>query len=265
METASINGTTIAYEVHGQGEPLLLIHGAGISRQEWQPQIEPLGRSFRLIIPDVRGHGDSGQTPAPYSMALFAEDMMGLLDHLKISQVLICGHSMGGAIAQQMAANHPERVKKLILAETNYGFEDSLFLKLATVASLPLMKLMGISRLKDMTIRQLGIKDPAIQQVFDSAFMPQIQNPTNFWNIWDANTAFKGKEQLRRIQCPTLVMIAQNNRATHKMGHYMAEAIPNAKLMTIPDAGHGLNWDNAAAFNTAVTEFFLKETHHATT
>lgn len=258
MEKAQVNGTTITYEIHRQGEPLLLIHGAGIDHTEWQPQMEALGQHFQLIMPDLRGHGESGQTTTPYSIELFAEDMIGLLDVLKIERTLICAHSMGGPVAQCMAARRPERVKALILAETNYGFEDMPFMRVVVAASKPIVKLMGVPRLVDMAIRQFMVQGAEIDEVFWAAYAPQIANPANFWNIWDANDKFKGKEQLPRIQCPTLVMIAEKNRVTHKMGHHMAATIPNARLVMIKNAGHGLNWDNPQDFNAAVIEFFQK-------
>lgn len=256
MEKAQVNGTTIAYEVHGQGEPLLLIHGAGVDHTTWQPQLEPLGKHFRLIVPDVRGHGQSGQTSTPYSIELFAEDLLCLLDTLGIQRTLICGHSMGGPVAQCVVTKQPERVKALILADTNYGFEDSPFLRLVVTVTKPLVKMMGMKRIVDMSVGQILNDDPEVMDLFRQAYAPQVANPKNFWNIWQANDEFKGKNQLRHIQCPTLVMIAEKNHATHKMGQYMAATIPNARLITMPKAGHGLNWDNPKDFNAAVIEFF---------
>ncbi len=260
MEKAQVNGTTIAYEVVGQGEPLLLVHGAGVSHAEFKPQYEALDGAFRLIVPDVRGHGESGQTSEPYSIKLFADDLFGLLDVLKIDKVLICGHSMGGAIAQQMAVDHSERVQAAVLAETNYGFGDNLLMKIFMPLGTWMTKLIGLERAKNMTIRQMA-KSPEVAAVFEEGFRPQMANPANFWNLPDANYTFNGKGQLSRIQCPTLILIAQNNRVTHGMGRTMEKLIPNAKLMMIPNAGHMLNWDNVEMFNSVVLEFFEKVTH----
>lgn len=258
MDKARVNGITIAYEVHGQGEPLLLIHGAGVSRVEFRPQIEPLSQHFRLIVPDVRGHGDSEITSAPYSMKLFADDMIGLLDVLGIQQVLVCGHSMGGTIAQQMAVDYPSRVQAVILAETNYGLKSDLLLRAAGKVGDWMVGLIGLKRLMPMTAKQLAAGSKEAEAMYLEAFTPHVTNPANYMNISQANNNFDGKGQLHRIQCPTLVMIAERNRATHGMGRYMAKTIPGAQLVTIPNAGHGLNWDNTEAFNGAVLEFFKK-------
>lgn len=258
MEKARVNGITIAYEMAGQGEPLLLIHGAGVSRLEWKPQLEALGEYFRLVMPDVRGHGDSEQTKTPYTMKLFADDMIALLDALKLEQVLILGHSMGGTIAQQMAVDHPERVKGLVLAETSYGTANEPLLRWAGVAAEWMMRLVGVKRLIPMSAKQFARGSKETESMLLEAFEPQVKTPANFINIAHANNLFDGKGVLHRIQCPTLVLIAEHNRVTHKFGHYMAEAIPDARLQTIPNAGHTLNWDNAAAFNRVVVNF-LKE------
>jgi 3-oxoadipate enol-lactonase len=259
METAAVNGKTIAYNVYGGGEPLLLIHGAQGSSVEWKPQLEPLGQHFRLIAPDVRGHGASAQTDSPYSMDLFADDMAALLDALGIESAFVLGHSMGGAVAQALAARHPAKVRRLILAETNYGFEDYPMLRMATTASAPLFRLMGIRRFVALAIRQMGVKDEADKHLLEDAFAPQVANPANFWNIWRANNDYKGRAALGRIGCPTLVMVGAKNKVTHGMGQHMADTIPGAKMIVIPDAGHMVNWDNARAFNDAVIRFFGSE------
>jgi 3-oxoadipate enol-lactonase len=256
VEKARINGIEIAYEVVGEGEPVLLVHGAGVSHAEFEPQYEALGATYRLIVPDVRGHVESGQTQAPYTMKQFADDMIGLLDALGIQQARVLGHSMGGTIAQQMAVDYPARVQAMVLAETTYGLKSDRMLSLLTRWSEPLIRMIGIKRLVPMTVKQLSARSPQYKALLEAMFKPHLDNPANFWNISRANNAFDGKGQLKRIQCPTLILIGEHNRATHRFGRYMVEAIPNARLMTIPGAGHMLNWDNTEAFNRAVLEFF---------
>lgn len=256
MERVTVNGTTIAYTLHGEGEPLLLIHGAQCSSVEWKPQIEALAAHFRLIVPDVRGHGASAQTADPYSMELFADDLAALLDALGVESAHVLGHSMGGAVAQSLAARHPGKVRRLILAETNYGFEDYRLLWWVTTLSAPAMRLIGVRGVVRLTIKQLGVLDEADKRLLESGFAPQIASPRNFWNIWRANNDYKGKAALSQIKAPTLVMIAARNKITHGMGKTIAAAIPGARLITIPDAGHMLNWDNPGAFNAEVIRFF---------
>ena len=256
MDKVQVNGTEIAYESRGEGEPLLMIHGAGVPHGEFQPQYDALGAKFRLILPDVRGHGESPVTQVPYSMKLFADDMIGLLDVLKIDRTLILGHSMGGTIAQQMAVDHPNRVKAMVLAETNYGIKSTPWLYWTVRAMDPLSRMIGIKRLSGMSVKQFSARSPGMKPFLEAAFQQHIDDPANFWNISQANNEFDGKDKLPNIQCPTLVMAARNNPQSHRFAHYMAEHIPNARLIMVSNAGHMLNWDNAEVFNKSVIEFF---------
>jgi 3-oxoadipate enol-lactonase len=258
MEKAQVNGTEIAYEVRGMGEPLLMIHGAGIPHDEFQPQYETLGAKFRLILPDVRGHGESPVTKAPYSMKQFADDMFALLEHLGIDETLILGHSMGGTIAQQMVMDHPERVKAMVLAETNYGIKSDAMLYWIVKLMDPLSRMIGLKRLSGLSVKQFSGRSPQLKPFLETAFQQHVDDPANFWNISQANNEYDGKGQLAKIQCPTLIMAARNNPATHSYAQYMAENIPNARLIMISNAGHMLNWDNAEVFNKTVIEFFEK-------
>jgi 3-oxoadipate enol-lactonase len=261
MDKIQVNGTEIAYEIHGQGEPLLMLHGAGVPHGQFQPQYDSLGAKFRLIVPDVRGHGESAKSSAHYSMQQFADDMVALLDSLGIDKTLILGHSMGGTIAQQMAVDQPERVKALALAETNYGIKSAPMLYWTVKLMDPVSRMIGIKRLAGLSVKQFSANSPQLKPFMEAAFQQHIDDPDNFWNISQANNEFDGKGQLARIQCPTLILIAEKNRATHGMAKYMAEHIPNAQLVTIPNAGHMLNWDNADAFNKTVIEFLEKVSH----
>ncbi|MEO8396377.1 MAG: alpha/beta hydrolase [Chloroflexota bacterium] len=254
MPTATVNGTTLDYDLIGTGTPLLLIHGGLIARSEWRLQIEPLAQSCRLIVPDVRGHGASGKG-GDYSMKLFAEDFVALLENLGIARAIVCGHSMGGTVAQVMAADYPDRVIGLILAETNYGVGNEPMMRFAAGATTALTRLIGVKSFLKMGARTMKANDPQIVSAIQAAFQRQADDPANARNIIDAMNAYDGSALLARIHCPTLVIIGADNRLARQQGEHMAKTIPNARLTHIPNAGHGANWDNAPAFNAAVLEF----------
>jgi pimeloyl-ACP methyl ester carboxylesterase len=115
------NGINLYYEEHGSGEPLVLIMGFTVSSIGWHWNIPSFAQHFRTIAFDNRGVGQSDKPDYPYSMAMFADDTAGILDHLKIEQAHVFGISMGGMIAQEFALRHPQRVKTLILGCTNCG------------------------------------------------------------------------------------------------------------------------------------------------
>jgi len=254
MRHVDVGGADIAYEDIGLGDPLLLIHGGLISHTEWQPQVEALRDEFRLILPDVRGHGASSRTTEPYSAKLWAADMIGVLDSLSIEQAVVCGHSMGGTVAQQMAVDYPRRVRGLILAETNFGVGNDAMMRLAANASTALFRLFGVglgAKVASTALRQ----SQGLAEVASKEIAAHKENAQNFFNIIDAMNAFDGEAQLAQIQAPTLVMVGARNRLSHKQGQQMAAVIPNATLVEIADAGHGLNWDNSAAFNDTIRTF----------
>src|SRR3990172_8309870 len=121
MALATVNGIDIYYEVHGRGEPVLLIMGLGANATAWVMQIPELSVEYRVIAFDNRGSGRSGKPDGAYSIAQMADDAALLLDELSIHSAHVFGMSMGGMIAQELALRHPERVRTLILGGTMPG------------------------------------------------------------------------------------------------------------------------------------------------
>ncbi len=114
-------GANLYYETHGQGEPLILIPSTAFSCEVWKPSQLPLAESTQLILHDPRGCGRTTETQKVYTINQMANDVVALLDHLKIPSAHLVGHSMGGRIALEMALNFPGRVKSLIMAASGSG------------------------------------------------------------------------------------------------------------------------------------------------
>ena len=114
-------GANLYYETHGQGEPLILIPSTAFSCEVWKPSQLPLAESTQLILHDPCGCGRTTETQKVYTINQMANDVVALLDHLKIPSAHLCGHSMGGRIALEMALNFPGRVKSLIMAASGSG------------------------------------------------------------------------------------------------------------------------------------------------
>lgn len=135
MPKAKTNNVQTYYEIHGDGTPLVLIHGVGACHKLWQPQIEPFSKYFKVIVYDVRGHGESSGYNERYSIKLFASDLKVLLENLGVTRAHICGLSMGGLIAQQFATDYPSTVDKLVLAGTfcHLGVSGTILITFARV------------------------------------------------------------------------------------------------------------------------------------
>jgi 3-oxoadipate enol-lactonase len=124
MPMANVNNINIHYRVYGDGEPLILICGLGAELGSWFLQLRPFKKHYRVVVFDNRGIGRSDKPLQPYTTKDMAADMVGLMDHLGIEQANVLGASMGGMIAQEVALNYPDRVKKLVLASTGAGGWD---------------------------------------------------------------------------------------------------------------------------------------------
>lgn len=113
-----VNDIKINYQIRGEGEPLILIHGGSGSSMHWLYQVPELSKHYRVIVYDVRGHGKTDKPKQEYSIELFSEDLSELMNKLEIDKAHIIGHSLGGMIAQQFALNFPNRILSLVLTST---------------------------------------------------------------------------------------------------------------------------------------------------
>ena len=118
MEKINVNGIKLAYTRRGKGTPLVLVHGFPLDHHLWDQVIPLLEDTFDLIIPDLRGFGESSTVDSFYTMEDYAADLAGLLDHLGVQKTAIAGHSMGGYIALAFARLYPDRVGGLGLVSS---------------------------------------------------------------------------------------------------------------------------------------------------
>lgn len=255
------------YIRRGDGPPIVFIHGMAMSASQWAPQIAALSSDYTTIAYDVRGHGYTGGSDIEsYSVGLYAADLNGLLNALDIDNVILCGLSMGGCIAQAYAATYPEKVTDLVLSDT------------FTAAPLPLK-----GRLIFANLRFLGLLDrfvrhttlnriqtwignrlapgiagdrARIQQVMEEA--PTISH-TEFRKIAQSVARFPQNDfDGAQITAPTLILHGENVPAVLRdMHRRTAEQLVNSPVMTgvIPDAGHASNLDNPTVFTAALAEF----------
>ena len=232
-KTFTHDGVKLYYEVYGAGEPLLLVHGNGLSIASFKAQIDHFRKRYKVIAMDSRDQGKSGDSPDKITYEKMTGDLAALLDHLKTGAVNVLGWSDGGIEALLLGIRHPAKVKKIAAMAANLNPSEEAFSPevLALVKSM-MDSLPPAAKETPQGKRELKVT----QMMFDE---PHI----------DAKA-------LEAITAPTLVLAADHDaiRDEHTLEIY--HHIPNSQLCIFPNATHMVPYDEPARFNAAVERFF---------
>ncbi len=242
----------IAWERHGTGAPLLLIQGLGYARWGWEPVARPLARSFDVILFDNRGIGESDAPPGPYTVAELAADALQVLDEAGVERAHVCGTSLGGMVAQELALTSQERVDRLVLACTTPGGPESFPMPEQTVQLLA----------SGATLRQFV--ENALAPGADEAIVEQIlrhreatAQPLEAWTAQaTAGATFDVLDRVAEIAAPTLVLHGTEDAVVDSRNSaLLALRIPDARVELFPGGGHLFFWEQPERFVEVVTEF----------
>jgi pimeloyl-ACP methyl ester carboxylesterase len=244
----------IAWERHGAGPPLLLIHGLGYARWGWEPVVEPLSRSFDLLLFDNRGIGESDAPPGPYTAAQLAEDAVQVLDEAEVERAHVLGTSLGGMVAQELALSYPRRVDRLALACTTPGGPRAYPMPARTVA----LMTTGAT-LRDFVENAL-VPDPRpelVERIL--AHRLATAQPAEAWAAQAAaGAAFDAYDRLGSIAVPALVLHGDGDVVVDPAnGELLARLLPHASLEVFPGTGHLFFWQQPERFVRVVEEFLL--------
>ena len=261
MPGAMVNGIHIHYEVHGSGEPLLLIMGLGANATALEMQIPAFSREFQVIAFDNRGAGRSDKPSGAYSISLLADDAAALLDELGIGGAHVFGMSMGGMIAQELVLRHPERVKTLVLGATMCGGPNAIMAgpqmiqQWISAAGLPLEQAIEVGLTFLYSEEFLADnKQWLMKRSFElSSLMPP---PHALQSQVIAVLGFNAYDRLQRVQVPTLILTGTKDKIIPAANsRILAERIASARLEEFPGSGHGFLVENAEEINQAVLGF----------
>ena len=249
MPTIDRDGVEIHYEAHGpeNAPPILLSHGYGATSRMWDGQVAAFADRYRLVLWDMRGHGQSGDPadPALYSHALTVGDMAAVLDACGIERAIIGGLSLGGVMSLAFHLAHPERVRALMLFDTGPGFRNP------------------------EARRQWNERAEARARELEEKGLPssgggaetRLARHRSAQGLAGAARGMLTMQDgsligaLPQIAVPTLVLVGADDRHFLAAADYMAAKIPGVQKTVIPDAGHAANLDQPEAFNRAVAEF----------
>jgi len=255
MGVLRVEGARLYFQMAGTGEPLVLLHGLGASTADWEYQVPVFSKHFQVIVPDLRGHGASDRA-GEYGVERFAADTWALLDRLKIPAATLLGHSMGGAVAMQMALDRPGCVPRMVLANTLPSFlADTAGKRAMLWTRLLLMGLLGPRRLSQIMTRRLY---PRPDQATLRAKVAR-RNARNDRNVYLATiralTRWSVRDRLAELTLPILVLASEHDYFGGEEVAPFVASLPRAQLQRFPGARHGLPLEMPEAFNRAVLEF----------
>ncbi len=267
MPRAAVNGIHIFYEVHGTGEPLILIAGMGADHRSWFCQIGAFGKHYRVITLDGRGIGKTDRPPGLYSFKTLADDVVGLMDHLDIEKAHLLGESLGGIVAQEIAIAFPHRVDKLVLASSTVGTGVEHEVHPA------LMKAYGRQSSSTETDFDSSKVDvgKAMRAMISLSFNSRIYRVAMslMATLYVRPSAFKGMaeqikaisthstlDRLHLIKSATLVIMGTGDRIVPPgMSELLASRISNARLVKIDGGSHAVRVEMRKRFNREVLAF----------
>lgn len=264
MPTTKSNGAELYFEVHGQGEPLLLIMGLSHNSLSWFRTLPELAKHYKVIIFDNRGCGKSETPTTPYSIELMAEDARAVLDAAEVDSAHVYGISMGGMIAQRLTLLYPERVKSLVLGCTTAGGPNHVQPPMEVS-----MQMMARAN-SQATPEEMAWEAAPI--LYSSSFIEtsrdliaedikkRIEIPTSpqgYMLQLQACLGHNTDEELSQIKCPTLVIHGDADvLVPYPNGQNLANKISNAEFLTVPGAGHIYVSEATELVNNKVLEFF---------
>ena len=261
---ATINSIDISFLDVGISHalPIVLVHGFPFSHEMWDPQIESLQKRFRVVAYDLRGLGKSGVGDGQYTLEFFADDLLALLDYLKIGKAVLCGLSMGGYIALRAVERNPERVMGLILADTQ-AKADSNEAKLKRAAAIKSVKANGVNAYAEAFLKSVFAPQTFTSDIAAVEKIRQVIRSNSSRGICGALLALASRtdttETLSGIRVPTLILVGAHDQLTPpSVSEEMHSRIPNSEIRVIPNAAHLSNLENSVEFNMHVLRFIDK-------
>jgi 3-oxoadipate enol-lactonase len=257
---ADCNGQRLYYELHGEGEPLLCIHGLSVDTLGWALQIAPWSQGRQLVIFDNRDVGRSSRAEGEYEIADMAADALALADTLGLESFDLLGLSMGGAIAQELALAAPERVRTLTLCVT-FGGGGAWARAQAAQWSRRAVAMGREERIDELML--LCFSERFYEQPDHVAFLrqallanPHPQEAEAFGRQVRATARHETRDRLAQLDLPVHVIGAEHDVLVPVWkSRELAALIPGARLTVLDGAPHGVNVERAEDFNAAVLGF----------
>jgi 3-oxoadipate enol-lactonase len=251
----------IAYEVHGDGDPLLMIHGLGYDRFGWGQLPELLAEELSVVVFDNRGVGDSDVPEGPYAVSQMVDDAVAVLVAEGVERSHVLGVSLGGYVAQHLALTHPARVRKLVLASTAPGGPRSVPMPAKGIEAFGRYPLLereaGLRLMVENSLGEYGVREQP--ELVDEIYAYRLERAPTLagWQAQAfAGATYDGYDRVAEIAAPTLVLQGgADNVVDPRNADLLARLIPDSRLELVPERGHLLVWQEAERIAPIVKEF----------
>ena len=256
-----LNGDPFNYVEEGDSSatPVVFVHGFPFSLEMWKPQLEVVGKRYRAIVYDVRGHGDSYVGDGQYTIEGHVDDLMALLDHLKIKKTVIVGLSMGGYITLRALERNPERFTAVVLCDTR-SEADGNEGKLKRFAAVGIIKKEGSAAFADGFVKSVFAPETLRKNPQAGEGIHTIIKRTSALSIAGTQLALASRTDttasLANIAIPTLILVGELDVTTPpSASQSMHERIAGSEISIIPLAAHMSNLENPVFFNEKLLDF----------
>lgn len=245
------------YEVTGEGEPVLFIHGLGSSSQDWEAQVPAFEDRYRVITLDLRGHGQSAKPLGPYSIPQFAEDIINLMNAFRVGSAHVIGISLGGAVAFELATHFPNRLKSLTVVNSAPELDLPFFQQITRMMAVRFMSMEGIAKAAAQRFfpksEQAALRKKVIERWSrnDKVAYTAAMNALRGWSV---------KSDLGKITVPTLIIAAEHDYTPVANKKAYAAKIQNATVEVFAGSHHATPVEQPEKFNALLRAFIDKHT-----
>ncbi|MDP2454742.1 MULTISPECIES: alpha/beta fold hydrolase [unclassified Kaistella] len=256
MALTTINGIDIDYADIGKGDVVVMLHGLGSTKKDWDLQIPVLSQKFRVIAPDFRAHGNSERVPKEQGVEIMTEDVFQLLNSLNIKKASFVGFSMGGAVCFNMAYSHPEMVDKLVIVNSGPDFNNAKDSGVDILAErTKIIKEQGFTSLAE-TISK-GMFPEENQQQWRKEFLQRIIDNDEDAYLYTFGSLMKWglDDKVSELKNPTLVIASDMDYTSVDYKKAYVNKMQNAKLVVIENSRHGVVVDQAEKLNRELLKF----------
>lgn len=265
MKQHKINGINV-YEYGGGNKPsMVFIHAFPMNSRMWDPQVEEFQDKYHLIVYDIRGFGFSDEVSGPYTIDTHADDLINILEELKITSPVVCGLSMGGYIILRAVEKYPGKFRALILCDTRAQADDNAD-KIRRAQQIKLIRSGGriafldtflSNTLSESTLKGNDAKQKTVK------FAKEIMSTHKEKNIASALLTLAARtdttESLEKIDIPVLIMVGDVDKIIPpELSKQINSRIKKSILTIIPNSGHLSNLENPDVFNSEIEKFINK-------